>query len=60
VLPLPATAAKAMMIIEARNSGSAKCFCILLTPFKDGWRLTGKISSRKLDVASSGMVRKTG
>jgi hypothetical protein len=31
----------------------------LLTPFKDGWRLTGKINSEKLDVASRGRVRKT-
>jgi hypothetical protein len=34
VLPLPATAAKAMIIIEARNSGSAKCFFILTYSFQ--------------------------
>src|SRR5712672_1110472 len=57
VLPLPATAAKAMTIIEARNIGNAKCFFILFTPLNDGWRVTGKISSRKLDVASDEIVR---
>src|SRR5260221_7763026 len=57
VLPLPATAAKAMTIIEARNIGNAKCFFILLAPFNDGWRVTGKISSQKLSVASDEIVR---
>src|SRR5258708_33979190 len=56
VLPLPATAAKAMTIREARNNGS-EYFFIHETPLKDGWRLTAKISSRKLDVASDGIVR---
>src|SRR5439155_18356992 len=52
LLPLPATAASAMITNDARTRQTAYCFFMLGNSFQEWLALKAKISSEKLDVAS--------
>src|SRR2546428_4966059 len=63
LLPLPATAASAIITKDTRTRKTAYCFFILRNSFQELVASKAKINSQKLDVASGGRaaeIRKWG